>query len=279
MHSSNQSRVACFAADRSGAWLQRRDSPRSDLADAAGPGRAPRSLSEALRALDTAEAQLCAALSNQKRLKTDNERLMKSLETASRLAVAAQRVAHHDGLTGLPNRIFLIRRLSQAVATARRQDRQLALLFIDLDGFKAVNDRLGHTVADRLLTAVGSRIAASVRSDDIVCRYGGDEFVALLTNLSDQSIANGVAKKIRDHVGQIYRIEEREIRIAASIGLAAFPENGADYATLLNHADAAMYRDKAARQLAADASPRQVEASVEHALIVADHGLVALARS
>ena len=116
------------------------------------------------------EARLDAALRGQALLREENERLTRLLEAASRKAAVAQRIARHDGLTGLPNRLFLIERLQGAIAAAGQQRRRLALLFIDLDGFKAVNDALGHAVADRLLAAVGSRIAASVRSDDIACR-------------------------------------------------------------------------------------------------------------
>ncbi len=193
------------------------------------------------------EARLKVALQGQKRLRAENARLLRSLEAASRRAATAQRIARHDGLTGLPNRLFLIERLQGAIAAAGQRRRRLALLFIDLDGFKAVNDTFGHAVADRLLAAVGSRIAACVRTDDIACRYGGDEFVALLTNLGDTSIAFGVSQKIRKHIAESYTIDGHEIRITASIGLAVYPDEGDRWGALLSHADAAMYRDKAAR--------------------------------
>jgi diguanylate cyclase (GGDEF)-like protein len=207
----------------------------------------PQSLAEAIDALIDAEARLCMSLQGQERLRADNESLRKALETASRRAVAAQREAHRDGLTGLPNRLFLIRRLQQAIVTAGQRNRKLALLFIDLDGFKAVNDGLGHAVADRLLATVAARIAACVRSDDIACRYGGDEFVALLTDLNDASIAIGVSQRIRGHIAESYMIDDNETCITASIGLAVYPSHGERYDALLNHADSAMYRDKAAR--------------------------------
>jgi diguanylate cyclase (GGDEF)-like protein len=202
---------------------------------------------EAIRALGVAEARLDVALQGQKRLRAENARLVRSLEAASRRAATAQRIARHDGLTGLPNRLYLIERLQKAIAAAGQRRRQLALLFIDLDGFKAVNDAFGHAVADRLLAAVGSRIAACVRSDDIACRYGGDEFVAVLTNLGDTSVAIGVSQKIREHIAESYTIAGHEIRITASIGLAVYPDEGDRWGTLLRHADAAMYRDKSAR--------------------------------
>lgn len=210
-------------------------------------GRTTGTYVEAIRSLEMAEARLEVALQGQKRLKAENARLARSLQSASRNVATAQRIARHDGLTGLPNRLFLIERLQKAIAGAGQRRDRLALLFIDLDGFKAVNDAFGHTVADRLLAAVAARIAACVRTDDIACRYGGDEFVALLTNLSDTSIAIGVSQKIREHIAESYTIDGHEIRITASIGLAFYPDEGDRWGALLSHADAAMYRDKATR--------------------------------
>lgn len=205
------------------------------------------SVLEASRALEVAEARLAVALQDQTRLRMENARLVRSLEAAARRAATAQRIARHDGLTGLPNRLFLIERLQRAIAVAGQRRRRLALLFIDLDGFKAVNDGFGHAVADRLLAAVGSRIAASVRAEDIACRYGGDEFVALLTDLGDTSVATVVSQKIREHIAESYTISGHEIRITASIGLAVYPDEGSRWGALLSHADADMYRAKAAR--------------------------------
>ena len=210
----------------------------------------PGSFDDALIGLAIAERRLFGALRENKSLKLKNEHLMQALEEASRRAVAAQRVAHHDGLTGLPNRLLLIKRLQQAIRHAAERHRQLALLFIDLDGFKIVNDRYGHTVADRLLSAVGGRIAASVRAEDIACRYGGDEFIALISNLDDAAIAGSIAKKIRMHIDESYSIDGMNIHIGASIGLAVYPDDGERYDVLLRHADAAMFRDKAARHAA-----------------------------
>lgn len=209
---------------------------------------APDSLSAALLALGVAEEQLVSAQHDNESLRLKNERLMQSLADASRQAVAALRVAHHDTLTGLPNRLLLIRRLQLAISNASQRQQQLALLFIDLDGFKVVNDRFGHAVADRLLAIVAARIAACVRAGDLACRYGGDEFVALLTNLKDPTVAGSIAEKIREHLGQRYMIDGNEVDITASIGLAVYPADGERYDALLNRADAAMYRDKAARK-------------------------------
>ncbi|MGB5132116.1 MAG: GGDEF domain-containing protein [Steroidobacteraceae bacterium] len=205
-------------------------------------------LEDALLYLAVAEKRLLGVLHENESLRIDNAHLMESLDDASRRAVAAQRIAQHDGLTGLPNRLLLIRRLQLAIKNASRRHCQLALLFIDLDGFKAVNDRLGHAVADKLLTAVAARIAACVRRRDLACRYGGDEFVALLSNLEDATIAVRIAEAIRDHIGRLYSIDDCEINITASIGLAVYPADGESYDALLNRADAAMYHDKAIRR-------------------------------
>jgi diguanylate cyclase (GGDEF)-like protein len=208
----------------------------------------PGSLDDALLGLAVAEKRLFGALRENESLKLNNEHLMQALEEASRRAVAAQRVAHHDGLTGLPNRLLLIKRLQQAIRHAAERHRQLALLFIDLDGFKTVNDRYGHTVADRLLSAVGGRIAAGVRAEDIACRYGGDEFIALLSNIDDASIAGTIAEKIRKHIDESYSIGGVKIHVGASIGVAVYPDDGERYDVLLQRADAAMFRDKAAHR-------------------------------
>lgn len=207
-------------------------------------------LDDALHALVLAEKRLFGIQRENIGLRKNNEHLMDALEGASRRAVAAVRVAQHDGLTGLPNRLLLIKRLQLAIWHAAERQGQLALVFIDLDGFKTVNDRYGHLVADRLLSAVGARIGAGVRAQDIACRYGGDEFVALLVNLNDAAVAGRIAEKIRRDIGERYSIDGLEIQIGASVGLAVYPGDGAHYELLLQHADAAMFRDKAARRAA-----------------------------
>jgi len=210
--------------------------------------RHPAAVGENWRALATARGKLVDARRDNEVLKDKNEQLMRRLVTVSRRAQAANRMAHHDMLTGLPNRLLLIKRLQQAIADAFQRQLLLALLFVDLDGFKQVNDRFGHKVGDRLLSIVAARIASCVRSDDIACRYGGDEFVALLANLDDPAIAISISHKIRESVGRSYWIDGDEIRITASVGLAIYPADGERYDALLSHADAAMYRNKAARR-------------------------------
>lgn len=206
-------------------------------------------LDDALHALALAEKRLFGAQRENISLRKNNEHLMEALDGASRRAVAAVRVAQHDGLTGLPNRLLLLKRLQLAIRNVANGKGQLALMFIDLDGFKAVNDRYGHRVADRLLSAVGARCAAGIRAEDFACRYGGDEFVALLSNLDSDAVANRIAEKIRKDLGRCYSIDGIQIQIGASVGLAMYPQDGDSHDALLQHADAAMFRDKAARRV------------------------------
>lgn len=228
--------------------MRQRRTPRLQFAESSRTQATPDPLKDTSVSLAVVKEQLSGARNENERLKANNEQLVQALADASQRVVAALHAAHHDGLTGLPNRLMLIKRLQQAIRTASQRQRQLALLFIDLDGFKAVNDGLGHAVADRLLTVVAARIATCVRAEDIASRYGGDEFVVLLTNFNDVAIAVGIVEKIRDHLGERYSIDGNDVHVSASIGLAMYPDDGERYDALLNRADAAMYRDKAARR-------------------------------
>jgi diguanylate cyclase (GGDEF)-like protein/PAS domain S-box-containing protein len=152
--------------------------------------------------------------------------------------------AYHDVLTALPNRSLFRDRLNLALAHARRNSRTVAVMFLDLDEFKAVNDSLGHTVGDRLLQAVASRLIASVRSEDTVARMGGDEFTILLPDVGDGRGASTVARKVLESVAEPVLIDEHMLRITPSVGIALFPGDGFDPETLLRNADRAMYRAK-----------------------------------
>ncbi|MCF8179073.1 MAG: EAL domain-containing protein [Sulfuritalea sp.] len=154
-------------------------------------------------------------------------------------------LALHDTLTGLPNRYNLQGRLDQALATARRDGGQLALMFIDLDRFKDINDTLGHHVGDDLLQEVATRLTTSVRDSDVVARLGGDEFVVVLTDI-DATVADSVADKILKALGVPYSIEGYELHSTPSIGIAIFPNDGRDAETLTRNADTAMYHAKSA---------------------------------
>ena len=153
-------------------------------------------------------------------------------------------LAHHDPLTGLINRYNLENRLSQALLSAHRDDQRVAVMFIDMDRFKAINDTLGHHVGDQLLIEVARRLKASVRESDIVARLGGDEFVVALTALTDNMDAAPVAEKILRALGQPYAIGGGEQHSSPSIGIAVFPCDGEDGETLMKNADTAMYHAK-----------------------------------
>jgi diguanylate cyclase (GGDEF)-like protein/PAS domain S-box-containing protein len=154
-------------------------------------------------------------------------------------------MAHHDELTGLPNRSLIRDRLAQAVRTAERNGGQLALVFVDLDGFKLVNDGLGHTAGDELLKVVGNRMGACVRRNDTLGRLGGDEFVILLLDVAtDPRALQSVLEKIRTAVTEPVQIGEQAVQVSCSMGVAVYPRDGADPKTLMMNADAAMYRAK-----------------------------------
>ena len=152
--------------------------------------------------------------------------------------------AYHDVLTGLPNRLLFRDRISQSLAHARRSSRTVAIMFLDLDDFKAVNDSLGHTIGDRLLQAVALRLVGAIRAEDTVARMGGDEFTVLLSDVTDGRGAATVARKILEAVGAPLVLDGHELRATASIGIAVFPGDGFDAETLLKNADRAMYRAK-----------------------------------
>lgn len=153
-------------------------------------------------------------------------------------------LAHHDLLTGLFNRYNLENRLEQALALARRNSEPLAVMFIDLDRFKVINDTLGHNIGDLLLIEVARRLLACVRESDIVSRPGGDEFVVVLTGIGAVLDAAPIAHTILDTLGQPYQIEGRTLHTTPSIGISLFPDDGDDTETLMKHADTAMYHAK-----------------------------------
>ncbi len=153
-------------------------------------------------------------------------------------------LAHHDALTGLPNRAMFADRAREAVAHARRHGKNAAFLFLDLDNFKQINDRLGHEVGDGLLKAIAARLRAAVRGDDFVARIGGDEFCVLMQDIADPREAAAVAQKLLHELHRSYRVGAHDLQSSASIGIACVPLDGKDVTTLLRLADAAMYRAK-----------------------------------
>jgi diguanylate cyclase (GGDEF)-like protein/PAS domain S-box-containing protein len=153
-------------------------------------------------------------------------------------------LALHDTLTGLPNRVLLHDRLQQAIAHARRQQRRVAVLMLDLDHFKQINDSLGHHIGDHLLEAVAVRLRGCLRESDIAARLGGDEFVIALPEAAEDANAAQVARKVIDALRQAFDIDGHELHIGVSIGISRYPADGEDPGTLLRAADAAMYKAK-----------------------------------
>jgi two-component system cell cycle response regulator len=169
--------------------------------------------------------------------------LYKQLEQYSR---ALESLALHDALTGLPNRRLLFDRLSLAIAHARRNKSMMAVMYLDLDGFKQINDTLGHDAGDTLLSMVADRLGAAVRQEDTVARMGGDEFVIALWESSHADGMASLVSKVIQAVSQPYRIEGRDVNITASVGVGIYPTHGEQVETLMKSADLALYEAKRA---------------------------------
>lgn len=153
-------------------------------------------------------------------------------------------LAHHDALTGLPNRKLFYDQLKQQLATARRHNRPLAILFLDLGNFKTINDTLGHHCGDMLLQMVGKRLAACVRATDCLARIGGDEFIIALTDITQPEDAAAAAKKVVEVFDEPFQVERHSIHGRVSIGISLYPSDGDDIESLIRNADMAMYRAK-----------------------------------
>ena len=165
-------------------------------------------------------------------------------EAAVFAASQVEHMAYHDDLTGLPNRSLLFDRIIMALNQAERRRRNLAILFVDLDHFKTINDSLGHSFGDALLRVTAERIGAVVRKEDTVARFGGDEFVVLMPEIRSAEDTAKIAHKIIDVVSQPVNAYEREMIVTCSVGIALFPDDGNDPETLVRNADTAMYRAK-----------------------------------
>jgi len=178
-------------------------------------------------------------------LRSVNAQLRRELAELKVREAQAQRLADRDGLTGLYNRRRMFELLESAIAEAAQQWQCVGLLFIDLNGFKGINDEYGHAAGDKILTTVALRIGARVRTGDIVCRYGGDEFVVLLPSVPDAAAVSRVADIIRERVALPYWIRGSEQHLTAAIGESLYPHDGQSADALLQRADQAMYRLKA----------------------------------
>jgi diguanylate cyclase (GGDEF)-like protein/PAS domain S-box-containing protein len=170
--------------------------------------------------------------------------VFRDVTLAQAAALQVVHSAQHDFLTGLPNRLLLQDRIGQAIAGAGRQRSKLAVLFLDLDGFKNVNDSLGHSVGDKLLQSVAKRLVDCVRGSDTVSRQGGDEYVVLLSELEQSEDAAITARRMLQSVAVVHSIEHHDLRVTTSIGVSVYPDDGQDGETLIKNADTAMYQAK-----------------------------------
>ena len=201
--------------------------------------------------LDVIAAQALLGNSDAARLREANEQLVISAlhartdaETATRALHDASRSAELDALTQLPNRVLLLDRFAHIIANARRHSARSALLFLDLNNFKQINDTLGHAVGDQVLKLAAHRLATSVREMDTVSRHGGDEFVILLAEVSEAADAIVIADKLIAALAAPSRVDDHVLRLTASIGISIFPDDGEQAEMLIDRADAAMYRAK-----------------------------------
>jgi diguanylate cyclase (GGDEF)-like protein/PAS domain S-box-containing protein len=188
------------------------------------------------------------------------------------------RQAHFDGLTGLPNRFLALDRLAQLIKEASRDSSKIAILFLDLDGFKRVNDTLGHDIGDRLLVQAAARLQSAVRDGDSVCRLGGDEFVVLLRNLSELNDASTVANNLNTQFSHPFNLEERELVVTTSIGIAVYPSDGVTPTELLRNADTAMYHSKEQGRNTFNFFTQEMNINVSRSLEVEEQLLAALER-
>jgi diguanylate cyclase (GGDEF)-like protein/PAS domain S-box-containing protein len=170
--------------------------------------------------------------------------VFRDVSAARAMANQMTHSAQHDFLTGLPNRMLLNDRVNQAIALAPRHSKRVAVLFLDLDGFKHINDSLGHPIGDKLLQSIAKRLVGCVRSTDTVSRQGGDEFVVLLSEMEQQEDAAISAIRILGAVAGAHSIDQHDLHLTASIGVSVYPDDGKDAETLIKNADTAMYQAK-----------------------------------
>jgi diguanylate cyclase len=189
------------------------------------------------RKLSRIQAQLADVIANRRSLLAKIEMLERDMQRV-------QSFAYHDELTGLPNRRLLEDRYRLAVAISERQREDVALLFIDIDRFKTINDVFGHDFADRVLRELALRITGCIRASDVACRYGGDEFVVLLSGNRERPDAASTATKIRARLSVPIVFDAQEIAVTVSIGIALYPADGSDLVGLVKAADKDMYERK-----------------------------------
>ncbi|MGH7145249.1 MAG: EAL domain-containing protein [Planctomycetota bacterium] len=202
----------------------------------------------------------------------------RDITEARRARDQIRHLAHHDTLTGLPNRLLFRQHLAEAIAAAERDRRQAAVLFIDLDHFKEVNDTHGHDVGDELLRTVAARLQGCLRTEDRIARLGGDEFVAILSGDTTSRDAVGIAEKILNALQSPFRFSAVELRISASIGVSLFPDDGRDADALLRSADSAMYCAKETGRAQYQCFVPRLHGAVNRRRFLTDEIAVALTR-
>ena len=178
-------------------------------------------------------------------LRQTMQRLQREIQRVKASEASFTHLAQHDALTNLPNRLLVSDRMEQAIGQARRYGRRAALLYLDLDNFKNINDSLGHDAGDELLKEVAGRLQGAVREMDTVSRQGGDEFLIVLTDVADLDAISAAANHVLNTMTQPFSLKGMQIVTSVSIGVALYPEDGDDFAALLKHADLAMYQAKA----------------------------------
>lgn len=208
---------------------------------------AAEALQKKTRALENAKATLeQRVIERTKQLEKINNDLEVEIVQRRQAELKLKKMAHYDDLTGLPNRSLLMERLDMELVRADRDSTQVALAFIDLDGFKEVNDTLGHAAGDLLLIEVGDRLKGIVRSVDTVSRLGGDEFILLIVGWREGEFLDKLAQQVIDHISEPIDVQGKEVRVGASIGVACYPKDAESAEQLMKWADQAMYRAKEA---------------------------------
>jgi diguanylate cyclase (GGDEF)-like protein len=245
---SNTSGIVYLKAVKSTKLHGKRSSPDAVKKTASGPVAVPALPAPGLRAF-IKEIYACKQLvkSAQYQIEILTERnagLQHELVELARKEAQARYLAYHDGLTGLPNRSLLQDRFQQVMSQAVRHRKPLALLMLDLDEFKRVNDKLGHASGDKLLQAVALRLTKGIRGADTACRYGGDEFVIMLSEIDSPDIATALATEIGGRLSEPYIIDGHKIHTAVSVGVAVYPRDGRTFNDLMKQADIDMYRTK-----------------------------------
>ena len=240
-----QPAAAHAASQRGGDGSARKLSQLSEEADGllSRLARLRQNLADIRGAMNDAKAQSTLAEANEQ-LALVALHAESVAETAVTELGALARSGQRDPLTGLPNRLLMLDRLENAIATARRRETRIAVLFIDFDNFKHINDAFGHAIGDEALKLAARRLESAVRGSDTVSRHGGEEFLVLLTDISRAADAASIAQKLLAALAAPARAGQHRLHLSASVGITIYPEDAEDAQTLISRADAAMYSSK-----------------------------------